>query len=181
MNPSTKNTLLTGPPGCGKTTTLLRLVGQVRDLRLAGFYTEELREHGQRVGFEAIGLSSGLCCVLAYTRSRSCLRVGRYGVDPERLAPLVRAELERKPDEADAFVVDEIGRMELHSEPFVAAIRRLLDGPRPVVTTAAVKGHGLIAEAKARSDVSLIHVSDRDWDGLPQALAGGLRRLVECA
>ena len=24
------------------------------DLRLAGFYTQEIREHGQRVGFEAI-------------------------------------------------------------------------------------------------------------------------------
>lgn len=180
MNPSTKNTLLTGPPGCGKTTTLLRLVGRVRDLRLAGFYTEELREHGQRVGFEAVGLSSGLRCVLAHARSRSRLRVGRYGVDPEGLAPFVRAELERKPDEADAFVVGEIGKMELHSESFVAAIRRLLDGPRPVVATVAVKGHGLIAEVKARSDVSLIHVSDRDRDGLPQGLASWLRRLVEC-
>jgi nucleoside-triphosphatase len=46
--------LLTGPPGCGKTTVIRRLVEQLGDLRQAGFYTQEIRERGQRVGFEAI-------------------------------------------------------------------------------------------------------------------------------
>jgi predicted ATPase len=51
-----KNLLLTGPPGCGKTTVLERVAGHLGDLRLAGFLTVELREHGQRIGFEAVGL-----------------------------------------------------------------------------------------------------------------------------
>src|SRR5271169_3686055 len=37
--------LLTGPPSCGKTTVILRLAELLRDLRLAGFYTRELRQH----------------------------------------------------------------------------------------------------------------------------------------
>jgi len=142
-SPNTKIILLTGQPGCGKTTVIRRLVELVPDLRLAGFYTQELRQRGQRVGFEAMGVSSGLHGILAHTGSRSGVRVGRYGVEPERLEPLVRAELEKRADSVDVFVIDEIGTMELHCKPFIVAARRLIDGPRPVVATVALKGQGL--------------------------------------
>ena len=62
------NLLLTGPPGCGKTTVLERVVEHLGDLRLAGFLTLELREHGQRVGFEAVGLG-GRRVILAHVRA----------------------------------------------------------------------------------------------------------------
>lgn len=35
--------LLTGPPDCGKTSVLCRLAEWLGDLRLAGFYTQEVR------------------------------------------------------------------------------------------------------------------------------------------
>jgi nucleoside-triphosphatase len=69
--------LLTGSPACGKTTVILRLVELLRDLRLAGFYTRELREHGQRVGFKAVGLSSCLRATMAHVNFKSRQRVGR--------------------------------------------------------------------------------------------------------
>lgn len=62
-----KNLLLTGSPGCGKTTVLERVAAHLGDLRLAGFLTLELREHGQRVGFEAVGLG-GHRAILAHVR-----------------------------------------------------------------------------------------------------------------
>src|SRR5437588_11391527 len=80
------NVLLTGPPGCGKTTVIRRLVERLGDLRLAGFYTQEVREQGRRVGFEAVSLS-GRRALLAYVRSRSRHRGGRYGGEPEQLRP----------------------------------------------------------------------------------------------
>lgn len=52
---SNKNLLLTGPPGCGKTTVIRHLIDRLGDVRAAGFYTQEIREQGQRIGFEAIG------------------------------------------------------------------------------------------------------------------------------
>jgi nucleoside-triphosphatase len=89
---SIKHCLLTGPPGCGKTMVIRRLAGRLGDLRLAGFYTQEVREQGRRVGFEAVSLS-GRRALLAHVRSRSRHRVGRYGVAPEQLEPLVQEEL----------------------------------------------------------------------------------------
>lgn len=65
--------LLTGPPSCGKSDGIELL----RDLRLAVFYTRELRQHGQRVGFEAVGLSSGLRAMMAHVNFQSRQRVGR--------------------------------------------------------------------------------------------------------
>lgn len=123
-----KNFLLTGPPSCGKTTCVLCLVERLADLCLAGFYTRELRERGSRVGFEAVGISSGIHATLAHVRSKSKSRVGRYGVDAAALAQLVRTELRKPPDEVDIFVVDEIGRMELLCPEFVDAVRPPLDG-----------------------------------------------------
>src|SRR6516165_2440708 len=87
-----KNLLLTGPPGCGKTTVIRHLVERLGNLRLAGLYTQEVSERGQRVGFEAVSLS-GRRALLAHVRSRSRHRVGRYGVEPEALRPLVQEEL----------------------------------------------------------------------------------------
>src|SRR5262245_49355251 len=126
------NLLLTGAPGCGKTTVLGRVVEHLGGLRLAGFLTLELREHGQRVGFEAVGLHGGRA-MLAHVRYRSHVSVGHYGAEPDRLIPLIEEELVRPPGSVDALLIDEIGKMECHSPQFILAMRRLLTEPVSVV------------------------------------------------
>jgi nucleoside-triphosphatase len=172
--PTSRKLLLTSPPGCGKTTVIRRLIERLADLRLRGFYTQELREQGQRVGFEAVGLL-GQRAILAHVRSRSKLRVGRYGVEPEQLRPLVEAELGTPAEAVDVVVVGEIGKMELLCPAFVEAMPRLLDGPVPVVATVALKGPGLIATVKARPDIDLLQVTDVNREALPEQLEHRLR------
>jgi nucleoside-triphosphatase len=175
---TTKNLLLTGPPGCGKTTVFKRLVERLAGLRLAGFYTQELREHGQRVGFEAIGLS-GQRAILAHVGSRSRQRVGRYGVEPVKFQTLVLAELHKPPGSVDVFLIDEIGKMELFCPAFVDAIPRLLDGTVPVLATVALKGTGLIAAVKSRPDVEIQTVTTANRDELPEILEHWIRQRLQ--
>src|SRR5262245_6571201 len=152
-----KNLLVTGAPGCGKTTVLRGVAERLGDLRLAGFLTLELREHGERVGFEAIDLN-GQRAILAHVRSRSPVRVGRYGVEPERLVPIVEENLIRVAGSVDLFLIDEIGKLECYCPAFLPAMRQVREGSVPVLASIAVKGGGFIAEVKARPDVRIIEV-----------------------
>ena len=144
-------------------------------MRLAGFYTQEIRDRGQRVGFEAIGLAGG-SAVLAHVDFQGRHRVGRYGVDLAAFEALVQAELSRPLDQVDLFVIDEIGRMECFSSMFIAAAKSVLDASTPVLATVAARGSGFISEVKARPDVEIIWVSLSNRDSLPGQLVTRLGR-----
>jgi nucleoside-triphosphatase len=173
MDRRPKNLLLTGPPGCGKTTVIRRALEQLGGQRLAGFYTREIRQGGQRVGFEILGLSGGKG-VLAHVDSPGRPRVGRYGVNLTEFEDVVRLELQKPCGEVDLFVIDEIGKMECFSGLFMDATERVLDGPSPVLATVAAKGSGFIGDVKNRPDVEILLVSAANRDGLPDII---VRRL----
>ncbi len=169
--------LLTGTPGCGKTTVLERVAAQLGDLRLAGFLTRELREHGQRVGFEAIGLG-GQRAILAHVRFRSRVSVGRYGVEPDCLIPLINEEMVRTPGTVDAYLIDEIGKMECHCPQFTDAVSRLLEGPVPLVATIALRGGGFITDVKKRPNVQVVEVTQGNRQTLPGQIAARVKQHV---
>ena len=161
------NILLTGRPGIGKTTVVLRLAHLLTGRAIAGFHTEEIREGGQRQGFGATTFS-GRTCVLAHVNLPSRHRVGRYRVDVDAFEQVVLPELAHP---RDLMFIDEIGKMECFSTRFVRAVRGLLDGPATVVATVAVSGGGFIAEVKTRPDVEIWEVTGENRDELPQRLA----------
>jgi len=96
------------------------------------------------------------------------------GVEPDQLEPLVQEELAGT-SSVDAYLIDEVGKMELFCPALVEAVPRLLDGTVPVVLTVAQKGRGLIAQVKARADVRLVTVTEGNRDRLPEELEGWVR------
>lgn len=168
--------LLSGLPGCGKTTVLRRVIGQLSGMRLAGFYTDEIRQHGRRLGFMAVGLCGG-SGVLAHVDLETGIRVSRYGVDLAAFEPLVQAEFSKPSDQVDLFVVDEIGKMECYSPVFVKAVSRVLDSAVPVLATIALKGGGFASQVKARPDVELVTISAGNRDKLVTELAERIRSI----
>jgi energy-coupling factor transporter ATP-binding protein EcfA2 len=71
--------LLTGRPGCGKTTLIKRVVKNLPQ-GAGGFYTEEIRDGGTRTGFKIVTLD-GEEAVFAHVDFKTPDHVGKYGLD----------------------------------------------------------------------------------------------------
>jgi nucleoside-triphosphatase THEP1 len=167
-----KNILITGPPGSGKSTLIERVVGEIRS-PLRGFLTREIRKGERRTGFFIITLD-GREGVLADEKSRSGLRVGRYGVNIEQLEGIaVPAIIPANPGEI--VIIDEIGKMECLSPLFRRTLIETLDSPYLVVGSIVLKGDAFIEEIKRRKDVQLISLSTENRDGLAAQLLAHIR------
>ncbi len=164
--------LVTGPPGIGKTTLVLRVIELLRGMRLAGFYTEEIRGRAGRTGFRIVTLD-GRTAQLATVGGGRGPRVGRYTVDVAALDAVCAGALEPRTG-TDAVVVDEIGKMECLSPVFVGAARRALSGPVPVLGTVALAGGGFIADAKRMDGVEVLSLSRENRDRMPAEVAARL-------
>ncbi len=159
MNAETgiKNLLVTGPPGCGKSTLIIRALRRV-GVPAGGFTTAEIREPGgARAGFRITGLS-GAEGVLAHVTFTSGPHVGRYRVNVDDLERVGVAEIERALDDPSTalIVIDEIARMELLSEGFRRAVTRALDSPKPLLGTIQARRDSFLDQVRARDDTTVI-------------------------
>jgi nucleoside-triphosphatase len=160
--------LVTGVPGVGKTTVIRELVRRLAHRRLSGFYTEEMRQHGQRVGFRLATLD-GEWTVMAHMDFRGLPQVSKYGVDVAAIDAVATRVLALKPG-VDIYLVDEVGKMESLSPGFVRCMRGLLASDKVVIATVAAKGAGLIDEIKRRRDSLLREVTQANRAALPAEL-----------
>jgi nucleoside-triphosphatase THEP1 len=166
-----RNILLTGPPRCGKSTVIEKIVNRL-SRPATGFYTREIREKGKRTGFEIITLD-GRRGILAHESSKSRLRVGKYGVNLEDLNEVaVPSMISHDPDQI--VVIDEIGKMECFSELFRKTLIQALDGPHTVIGSIALKGNPFIEGIKERPDVRIVFVAPQNRDHLDQAVVNEL-------
>jgi len=168
--------LLTGRPGCGKTTLLretIRALGVAAD----GFYTEEVRAAGRRLGFDLITLDGRRAC-LASVHSRSPLRVSRYGVETEALDDLGVSAIRSAIAGASFIVVDEIDKMELYSEGFREAVLAALNSGKPVLGSIMLGPHPFADALKARSDVQAVTLTEANRAELAHALLKRLQQLI---
>ena len=148
--------LLTGRPGSGKTTLIKRVVDKL-SLPAGGFYTEEIREGGQRVGFKIVTLT-GEESVLAHADFEAEKRVGKYGLDLSGLESVGVAAVRRAVAARHLVIIDEIGPMEIRSHSFRGAVTEALDSNAPVLGTISVRPFPFTNAIKKRDDVRVIEV-----------------------
>ncbi|KAL0396114.1 UNVERIFIED_CONTAM: Cancer-related nucleoside-triphosphatase [Sesamum calycinum] len=182
--------LVTGPPAVGKTTLIIRVLEALKQwnpsLKIQGFYTRELREGAERVGFEVVTLD-GRRGPLASTNisSRESQRwpnVGRYKVDVSSFESLALPELQVKED-TDLFSIDEVGKMELFSSSFFPAVLRVLESNIPLLASVPVPKSGRdipgVARLKNHPGATMYTLNTSNRDAMKEQIYSNLINLLQ--
>jgi nucleoside-triphosphatase len=167
--------LITGRPGTGKTTALLKTAEKLhaRGYKVGGMISREIRENGIRVGFEILDYASRRRGWLAHTRQPVGPQIGRYRVNIDSLNSVGATAILKAIENTDVVLIDEIGPMELCSKTFVEAVRKAVDGPKPTLATIHYRAQSpFIKQTKARKDADLIEVTPDNRSKLPDIIAG---------
>lgn len=173
-----KNLLLTGMPGVGKTTVIRKVLASLPTrLKFDGFFTEEVREGGERIGFQIV-TADGQRAWLAKKGLPSPHKVGKYGVDVKAIENVVIPALSRAVRQADIIVIDEIAKMELSHPAFAEIVWECLESPKPVLGVIQRSHLPFIEKVKARGDVWVWEVTHQNRDQLPEKIVEALSQLL---
>jgi len=142
------NILLTGMPGCGKSSLVEDLIEALKGKKIAGIITPEIRDKGRK-GFKIIDLVSGKEHILASVDIKTKPRVGQYGITIEGIDSIVDLFLESF-ETTDYVFWDEIGKMELYSTKFKKVSEEILKSNKYVV---AVVHRNLVNRYKGMGEI----------------------------
>ncbi|MCS7123914.1 MAG: NTPase [Candidatus Bathyarchaeota archaeon] len=177
--------LLTGSPGVGKTTLLLKVIEALksRGYSVGGVVSREFRTSGTRIGFEIIDLASGKRGWLAHVKQKTGPRLGKYRVNLSDLDDVGVEAILKAIKECDVIVIDEIGPMELFSEKFRKAVQEAVESGKLVLGVVHWRARDKLVDAvKTRQDAELFTVTFENRGRLHQIVVDeALRFLVETA
>ena len=161
--------LLTGRPGCGKTTLIKRVVEKLPQAA-GGFYTMEIRERGERIGFKIVTIN-GKEAVFAHVNFDTSQRLGKYGLDLRVLESIGTEAICTAVRARRLVVIDEIGPMEIRSAIFCNVVNETLNTRSPILGTITARSFPFTDAIKKRAAVTMIEVRRSNRDQLMSDLS----------
>jgi nucleoside-triphosphatase len=153
---------VTGRPGIGKTSVLLRAVEGLKSkgYKIGGMVSREVREKGVRIGFEIIDFYSGRKGWLAHVDQPDGPKVSKYRVNLNDLNVIGAGSIRDAAKNAEIIVIDEIGPMELFSQAFREAVVEAMNSGKPLLGTIHFKARApLINYIRNRDDAEIMEVT----------------------
>ncbi|MGQ9530552.1 MAG: NTPase [Candidatus Bathycorpusculaceae bacterium] len=166
--------LLTGVPGVGKTTVLLKSIEVLKTMghSVGGMISREVRSCGTRVGFEILDLESGRRGWLAHVNQKIGPQVGKYRVNLEDLDAVGVEAILKAVEKCDVVAIDEVGPMELFSKKFRAAVRKTVESDKLVVGVMHWKARDrLIEELRTREDSEIYTITQENRNKIHEIIA----------
>ena len=172
---------ITGPPGVGKTTILLKAIEDLEKIgvKIGGMLSREVREKGTRIGFEIVDYKTQRQGWLAHVRQRNGPQVGKYRVNLEDLDAVGTEAIRNAVATEQIVAIDEVGPMELHSTAFKRAVVQALDSGKPVIGVIHQRARdSLVDSIRKRDDAQIIQVTYANRDQIHSFLVEKVKQLI---
>lgn len=169
--------LLIGKPRVGKSTAIKRIINRIGPEYFGGFYTEEVRNSTNRIGFNCVTLS-GESQRIASVDSESSVRVGRYGVEVDTFENIALKAVRLSLDTKRITVIDEIGFMQMLSVPFQEMIHEVVSSSQHIILgTICVDRHPEIDKIKELTGIKLYAMNKENRDLTTEVIANEILKL----
>lgn len=128
--------IITGTRKQGKTTLIREVTERLKSsgVQVTGFLSEAIHEKGQRIGYRIQDVRTSekydLCSIRRSDGSE--LRIGKYYFDTSTIARGINI-LNQKPEDTEAYIIDEVGPMELGGGGWAPALDEITKQDHPLM------------------------------------------------
>lgn len=163
-----KNIVITGKPGCGKTSLIIEITKEL-NLNAGGLYTSEIRENNIRKGFKIITLH-GKKGILAHIDIKSPYRVSKYKVNLKDLEEIGVKSILEGLEQNKTIIIDELGKMEMFSAKFKKAVLAALDSKNKVLGTIKLTPDPFTNKIKKRKDTKIFYLTKKNREDIKKEI-----------
>lgn len=170
--------LLTGKPRMGKTTLIKKIISKIGLDNCGGFYTEEIRNSKDRIGFRCVSIS-GESVEFANVESPSKTRIGRYGIDVEKFEKFAIRTLQNELISKKIIVIDEIGFMQMLSNSFEILVQNIIADKKIVLGTIPLEGDLVINNIRNLSEVKIVEINETNREIIINSLVEEIISVID--
>ena len=164
--------MITGMPGCGKTTLCDRVIESIKGVcKVGGILSTEIKEGGSRKGFKIVDILTEREGILAHINQKVGPRVGKYRVNLNDLDEVGASAISDAVEKCDVVVIDEIGPMELCSNRFIEVVNDAFESDKCIIATIHFRSkHPVVENLKRREDVAIYTLDENNRDEMPNTI-----------